>query len=378
LKKYGCPTRSVSRTLHCGKTRIIYIVAKTDYQVNAFMNIKKIIAFAGEKLKKFGLDSPFVEAEILLSAVLKKNKEYLLSHPDDKVSFWQNFCFQEMVKKRLAGYSSAVLAGHKWFYGLDFAVNKNVLVPRPETELIIDEIIQNTKYLPTGKAGKIPNTIIDVGTGSGCIVITLAKLLKDKEINFYGLDISRKALAVARKNAIKNGVAGCIKFLYSDLLNIIDFRKMSGPIFITANLPYLTAEQIASSSSIQKEPRLALFSGIDGLDHYRRLLGQIRNKAREQHTPFGSAQDMPSRITHPTSGYRGTPPGRGIEPPLFLEGIKTREIFLFCEIDESQKNSMANLIKQEFPDAEFEFKNDLGGHCRLAIIKLTKNPLMIK
>lgn len=291
------------------------------------MNIKKTIDSTLKSMEKLNIDNPLLEAQILLAAALKKDREFLLSHPEKEVSAWQNFLFQRMLKKRLAGYSNAVLVGCKWFYGLDFFVNKNVLVPRPETELMVEEtlrIIINYKL-------SIIN-FIDIGTGSGCVAIALASELNKKNIksNGYALDISKKALAVAKKNAKKHGVLGCIKFLHSDLLNIIDFKKFNEPIFITANLPYLTPEQIKNSPSIQKEPKMALESGKDGLNHYRRLLKQLENKKQE-----------------------------------------TREnIFLFCEIDESQAAGIMELTQEVLPFAGLEIKKDLNGDNRLVIINI--------
>ncbi|MFA5247852.1 MAG: peptide chain release factor N(5)-glutamine methyltransferase [Patescibacteria group bacterium] len=287
------------------------------------MMIKEVLNISKSKLEKNKISSSLLEVEILLSAVFKKDKEYLFFNPNKEISIWQNFLFQRMLKKRLAGYSVAVIVGHKWFYGLDFFVNKNVLVPRPETELMVETVLEaiiNYKLL-------IIN-LIDVGTGSGCIVVSLANELNKKKIEFnsYALDISRKALKVARKNSRKYNLDNCIKILYSDLLNIIDFKKLNGPIFITANLPYLTPEQIKNSPSIKKEPKMALESGKDGLNHYRRLFGQIKNKIR---------------------------------------GIK---FFLFCEIDESQATAFTKLVKQELPTAKLSIKKDLNGADRLAVL----------
>ncbi len=275
-------------------------------------------------MSKVGISSPALESEILLSAVLKKDKEYLLANPKDKISFWLEIKFKRLLKKRLKGYSSAVLTGHKWFYGLDFFVDKNVLIPRPETELIID-FIRNYKLPVTD--------LIDVGTGSGCIIITLAKILKGKNIKFYGLDISKKALKVAKKNAKKHKVEDRIKFLHSDLLSAVDFKKLDGPIFITANLPYLTPKQIKNSPSIQKEPKIALDSGPDGLKHYRELFKQAKYKLKNW-----------------------IPACAGMT--------------LFCEIDESQKNVFSKLVQQEFPAANLTFKKDFNNVDRLAILEV--------
>jgi len=286
------------------------------------MKINKLLRQTAKMLEKYSPDSFDIEAEILLAAVIKKNREYIYSHPEDSVTFWQKLALRRLIARRQYGYSITAIIGHKWFYGLDFIVNKNVLIPRPETELIVEEVIKLIK----NEELRIKN-VVDVGTGSGCVVIALAKNLKKEDAKFYGLDISRKALAVARKNAEKNGVSGCIKFIHSDLLDGVDKNIFNEPAIITANLPYLTPEQVKNSPSIQKEPKLALLAGDDGLDCYRRLFTQIKNRE-----------------------------------------IKNK-LIIFCEIDETQKDSMAELIKQSLPQAELEFKNDLGGHCRLTIIK---------
>ncbi|HTW97100.1 MAG TPA: HemK family protein methyltransferase, partial [Candidatus Methylomirabilis sp.] len=173
--------------------------------------------------------------------------------------------------------------------------------------------------------------LIDIGTGCGCIIVVLAKKLPLLGINFYGLDISRQALSVARQNAQKHKVEKDIKFIKSDLLREIFKQKISpGPTIITANLPYLTAEQIAASPSIKKEPRLALIGGSDGLDCYRRLFSQIKNHRH------------------------------------FFKG----ELLIFCEIDDSQSRGMTKLVEQGFPSAKLEIKKDYSGFDRLAVIKI--------
>jgi release factor glutamine methyltransferase len=282
------------------------------------------IKMAGKKLKEKDIESADLEAEIFLSFILHKSREFILAHPEIELNFWQKHKLNRLVNKRIKGTPVAYLLGHKEFYGLDFIVNKNVLIPRPETELMVDEAIQEVK----SKKLKV-KSIVDIGTGSGCVAISLAKNLPENNINFYCLDISRQALVVARKNARKNGIDDCIHFLYSDLLNITNKNIFNEPVIITANLPYLTPEQVKNSPTIQKEPKIALLSGIDGLDHYRRLFRQINERAE------------------------------------FISS----ELFILCEIDETQKKSITELIKQELPRAEFEFKNDLGGYCRLAVIK---------
>jgi release factor glutamine methyltransferase len=289
------------------------------------MKIKEAIENIKNKLQELNLTDPNLEADVLLSAVLKKERGFLYSHPEKKISFWQNFFLQRILSKRLAGYSSAAITGHKWFYSLDFIVNKNVLIPRPETELMVEEALKIIKNYEL----RIKN-VIDFGTGSGCIIVSLAKNFPNDKINFYGLDISPKALAIAKKNARRNGVAGRIKFLYSDLLNTIDKSIFKNPVLITANLPYLTASQIENSPAIQKEPQIALLSGSDGLDHYRRLFEQLKEKI----------------------------------------GLFRKEVFVLCEIDETQKTAMEKVIRKDFCNSNFYFLKDLNGFYRLAIIEL--------
>jgi release factor glutamine methyltransferase len=293
------------------------------------MKIKEILDLARNKLEKAGCPDSRLEAEVLLSSVLHNNKEYLYAHLDEKISLWQNFIFQRMIKKKLNGYSSAVLTGHKWFYGLDFMVNKRVLIPRPETELIIEEVLKEVR----SKKLEVRN-IIDIGTGSGCVIVSIAKNLPDGTIKFWGLDISRRALRVAHKNARRNGLENRIHFLYSDLLNNIDKSIFNSPAIITANLPYLTSTQIKNSLTIQQEPKIALLSGIDGLDHYRRLFAQIRE----------------------------------------YSGIIKDKLYILCEIDEAQKTGMEKLITQILPAAKFAIKKDLAGFDRLVIVELSKLP----
>lgn len=287
------------------------------------MKIKDILKLASNRLKEPFLDNSDFEAEVLLSAAIKKNREYLISHLEENLSFWQIVKTIRLINKRLAGHSSAVLTGHKWFYGLDFIVNKNVLVPRPETELMVEKAID---IINNGSID-IKN-IVDVGTGSGCIIVSLAKILKNKDVDFYGLDVSKKALVLAKKNAKINGVESCIHFLYSDLLNTIDKNIFNEPVIITANLPYLTPEQVENSPSIKKEPKLALLAGRDGLDLYRKLFKQIK------------------------------------------EILAKKELVVLCEIDDVQGVIFSELAQQCFPDGSLVIMKDLSGQDRLGVITI--------
>ncbi|MCX6796346.1 MAG: peptide chain release factor N(5)-glutamine methyltransferase, partial [Candidatus Falkowbacteria bacterium] len=199
------------------------------------MNIKSALKYGYISLAK-STKIPHLEAEILLAKSMSSIREFILSHSDEEIMMATQKKYLSDIKKRNSGFPLAYLTGKKEFYGLEFFVNQNVLIPRPQTELIIDEVI-NLTYNNDYKF-----SIIDVGTGSGCIIITLAKLLKQN--NFYGIDISNKALRVARKNAKLNKVTN-IKFLRGNLLQPFlnsKFKIQNSKLVIIANLPYLTVE----------------------------------------------------------------------------------------------------------------------------------------
>ncbi|MBU4375185.1 peptide chain release factor N(5)-glutamine methyltransferase [Patescibacteria group bacterium] len=156
------------------------------------MNIQKLLIEYTKKLKQAKIPTPRLDAEILLSHILKKSREYIYTYPNYKLSKSIVARYALCVTRRIKGEPIAYITGHKEFYGLDFFVNKNVLVPRPETELMVDEALRIThnpaNALQSGE-GAQRITLIDVGTGSGCIIISLAKLLKNKirnPISGYG------------------------------------------------------------------------------------------------------------------------------------------------------------------------------------------------
>lgn len=299
------------------------------------MTISQILNKTYKKFKNAEIKSYFMDAEILLAHVLKNTREYILAHPDKKLKKLQVISYKLQVRKRLKGYSIAYLTGYKEFYGLNFTVNKHTLIPRPETELIVEEalrITHNTQRI----------TLIDIGTGSGCIIISLAKTLLDKNLkpstfNLIASDISKNALKIAKQNAKYHQVNRYIKFFHGNLLKPILKSKILNPkskTIILANLPYLTPDQVKNSPSIQKEPKSALVAGDDGLKFYRELLKQIK---------------------------------------------KLNEMFnircVICEIDPSQKNSIKNLAKKYFPNCEIEIKKDLNQKNRLAIIKIKQQKI---
>lgn len=284
------------------------------------MNISQAISKIGQKLEN-------LEAELLLAFVLKKSREFLFTYPEKKINFPQIFKYKYLINKRLKGVPLAYLVSLKEFWGFNFFVNKNVLIPRPETEILVKEALNiinnylNKKYL----------TLIDVGAGSGCIIISLIKALKEKNIliKAIAVDIDKKALRVAQKNAKKHGVAKEIEFAKSDLLErLLTKREFGGGVIITANLPYLTPKQIKDSPSIQNEPQKAFLAGSQGLLCYLRLFRQIRENQGKFKSP----------------------------------------LFILCEIDSSQTEKIKKLIKEELPLAKIEIKKDLKGLDRLVTV----------
>ncbi|MCX6798285.1 MAG: peptide chain release factor N(5)-glutamine methyltransferase, partial [Candidatus Falkowbacteria bacterium] len=171
------------------------------------MKIKQILATA----KKNKLSDR--DLELLLALVLKQTRIFVLSNPDYELSLNQEKKFAVLLKKCLNHYPLAYLSGQQEFYGLNFKVNPNTLIPRPETELIVDYILDNFKELNN----KQSLSLIDVGTGSGCIICALAKNLPGQNL-YLGLDISGPALKIAKLNAKLNQVDHKTKFIKSDLL----------------------------------------------------------------------------------------------------------------------------------------------------------------
>ena len=263
-----------------------------------------------QRLKKIS-DRPALEAELLLAFVLKKDRAWLLAHNDYLIKNHEPAYVPQgelriannLINKRLKGEPLAYLLGEQEFYGLPLKVNKNVLIPRPETEMIVDLICHDTSYqsfprrrgsrqLPKSTKIRMPatagmlekNIIIDVGTGSGAIIISLAKTLKNKNNKFFAIDISASALKIAKQNAKLNGVSKKIKFIQGNLLEPLFknleikncFKILNFKLKIIANLPYLTPRQIKNERGIQFEPKTALDGGADGLKYYRLLAKQIQ------------------------------------------------------------------------------------------------------
>jgi release factor glutamine methyltransferase len=300
-------------------------IAMTEY----FMTIQEILRKSYSRYKLSPLDTG-----ILLSLALKMPKEFILAHPEKKLSALQMKKFDSFCARRANGEPVAYIAGKKEFFGLEFLVNKNVLIPRPETELLVEHVlnkIQNTRY-------RIPDTIIDIGTGSGNIIISIAKNIPDKikkKINFYAIDISKESLQVAKANAKRYKLNKKIKFVQSDMLKyfqpLVEKRKTKlENILIVANLPYVS-ENIYKQNykNLKYEPKKALVSNRKGLNHYTKLLREIREINKK---------------------------------------YCVLRVACCVEINPEQKPEIGRIIKKYLPKAKTKFFKDLAGKWRMAML----------
>lgn len=234
------------------------------------MTIRQILTYGYDQLK-YSSKSPQLDAEVLLAYAANKPKEYLLSHPDE--IFTKNGIFTKLLNRRKKGEPIAYITGCKEFCNLNFTVTPDTLIPRPETEELVNIVINN--LTPKIRDSML---IIDIGTGSGCIAITLAKKLPNAR--FVATDISKKALEIASQNARKHDTAKNITFLHGNLLNPIlnnQIIEQYNNIIIVANLPYLTPDQIKDNPSLSYEPKTALLGGSGGIKYFKELNQQIYN-----------------------------------------------------------------------------------------------------
>jgi release factor glutamine methyltransferase len=229
------------------------------------MTIKEIIQQSNTTLQSLS-PTPELDTYIIIEYVLGLNKLETIMHQEDTILTREIEAIQECVQERLKHKPIAYIIGHKEFYGRDFIVNEQVLIPRPETEAIIDI----TKIVFENIAHPI---IWEIGTGSGCIAVTLAIEMPNADI--YASDISPLALQIAQNNAILiTGKQSLIEFFEGDLIDV--FPQELQPNLIIANLPYLDQNQYTDDSLLY-EPDLALYSNNNGLEHYIRLIQDIKS-----------------------------------------------------------------------------------------------------
>ena len=226
--------------------------------------IGRILKWTEQYFKDKDIESPRLDAEVLLAHVLEKQRIYLYVHFDEPLQPGELAAYREMIKKRVLRVPVAQILGEKEFMGLTFKVTADTLVPRPDTEILVQAAVDRLRAM----AGEEPLRFADIGTGSGAICLSVLHYLSDTVVDT--VDISPAARAVAEENAASLGLADRITFHTGDLL-----QPLSGISFaaILSNPPYIPEADIATlAPEVRlKEPHTALSGGQDGLDFYRRL-----------------------------------------------------------------------------------------------------------
>ncbi len=235
------------------------------------VELRQLLKHGLEKLLASHVPSSQLAAELLLMHVLGRDRGYVHSHPDFELSPEAAARYFDLIAERSRGKPTQYITGHQEFWGLDFEVIPDVLIPRPETEHVVETVIELARGVGFGKDARL--TIIDVGTGSGCIALALAS--EFPRAILFASDISRAALVVASRNAVRLGMPHRVKFLESDLLD----RFLDGDFtfdFVVSNPPYVGQNELDQLQREVREfePRLA-WGGLERGDQiYRRLFPQ--------------------------------------------------------------------------------------------------------
>ncbi|MBI4713721.1 peptide chain release factor N(5)-glutamine methyltransferase [Candidatus Uhrbacteria bacterium] len=303
------------------------------------MSILEALQWANNKLKKTGIESPMLDAEVILSHILNLSRARLFAHGNDFLKPHQQERLLSLIERRCSFEPVAYITGEKTFYGRSFFVNPFVLIPRPATETLIHEALNLAEQI-----NDTEHTLFaDIGTGSGAIAVTLAL---ETQIPVVATDIQPHALSVAKTNASKHKVEDFIDFKEGDLLmpivHLFESMRASSKqqissvypfkhLILCANLPYLTHNQMETiQNDVRFEPKEALEAGPDGLESYWRLFKQL-NKMRS---------------------------------------LLPRYIFSLIEIDPSQSSRAVELITHQFPRAKTQIKKDLQGLDRIIISEI--------
>src|SRR5205823_11641678 len=219
-----------------------------------------------------------LDAQVLLSHTLHTERSFLYAYPEQVLTSEQEQQYQTLIERRSRGEPIAYLTGHKEFYGLDFLVDKRVLIPRPETELLVEAALNSCRTM--FDAGRTP-IVADIGTGSGAIPVTLA-VLEPRLPYLYACDISTDALDVASLSCQRHHVEDRVRLLQGDLL-----APLPEPVdILTANLPYVGTEEMALLTPDVRdyEPQVALFSGTHGLDLLQRFFTTDQQSGKMKET----------------------------------------------------------------------------------------------
>ena len=234
-----------------------------------------------KQLERAGIVTARLDALVLLTDVTRKDRAHLLAHPEIDLTEVELSELERLLSRRVQHEPLAYIRGKTEFYGRKFVVNKHVLVPRPESETIIELLKKHPQSLNI-------KTIVDVGTGSGALAITAKLEFPDSQV--FGLDVDPACLEVARKNADIHNAD--VKFLQSDLLCNLPITAHKSPTTIIANLPYVPNDYPVNQAA-KHEPKLALFGGDDGLDLYRTMFAQLADSPIESISVY--TESLPSQ-----------------------------------------------------------------------------------
>jgi len=293
-------------------------------------NVQELIRTAIERLRAAGSESPRLDAELLLAHAIGTDRTVIVAHPEATVSDGAAARFEEGLARRAAGEPVAYIRGFKEFYGLAFAADKRALIPRPETERLVElaeaAVVRRLAGAPRPH-GTPPVRIADVGTGGGTIAVSLAVALRRRgigdDVEIIGIDDDPEALALARENAVGHAVADRVRFIEADLLPPVVATPYD---LVLANLPYVPSDAIPGLPvAASFEPRAALDGGPDGLAVIARLVTRLP----EALVPDGLA---------------------------------------LLEIGSDQSEAVVGLVRRELPDWTCEVELDLAGQPRVARI----------
>ncbi|MFH1382449.1 MAG: peptide chain release factor N(5)-glutamine methyltransferase [Chloroflexota bacterium] len=278
------------------------------------MTIEETLRHARQVLADNNIEDAPLEAEVLLRHALQVSRVQLYLELDRQLDSAIAETFRHLIERRLAGEPTAYITGHREFYGLDFYVDCNVLIPRPESELLVEKALKLARNRPV-------ITIADIGTGSGALAISLALNLPQARI--YATDISPAALRVALFNCQQHNVENQVCLLAGDML-----EPLPEPVdLIVANLPYVKEAELRKVNTLNFEPSLALNGGASGLEKIRPLFRQINNKLN----PGGS---------------------------------------VLIEIGQGQSEALVSLLETQFPSAGITVTADLAGIKRVVSLTL--------
>ena len=232
--------------------------------INKVTTVNNWLKLAKNKLKEAQISSYSLDSELILCNILKVDRTTILAYPKRKLTKQNIFHANHFLKRRLQHEPLAYILGFKEFYGRNFKVNSSVLVPRPETEEIIEQLKNN--LVNNNEA------LLDIGTGSGILAVTIAKEFQNKNIKAYASDISKDALVVAKDNATMHNAN--ISFIKSNLLENIEQNILNEVTILVTNLPYVNKNWINQKepNELHYEPQIALYSEKEGLELIEKLL----------------------------------------------------------------------------------------------------------